>query len=393
MTRKVVIASAARTPVGSFGGALKTKSAVDLGVVAAKAAIERAGIKPEDIEETVLGCVLQAGLGQNVARQISLGAGIPITTPAMTINKVCGSGLRTVSLAAQMILAGDVDVVLAGGTESMSNAPFLSNEARWGARMGNKKFVDEMITDGLWDVYNDYHMGVTAENVAEKYGITREMQDDLAAVSQQRASKARAEGRFKDEIAPVEIKDRKGNVTIVEDDEYIRDGVTQEGISKLRPAFIKDGTVTAANASGINDGAACLVVMSEEKAKELGVKPLATIVSYASAGVDPKVMGTGPIPSSKKALEKAGWKVEDIDLVESNEAFAAQSYAVRNEMGFDPEKTNVNGGAIAIGHPIGGSGARILTTLLYEMEKRDSKKGLATLCIGGGMGTALVVER
>lgn len=393
MTRKVVIASAARTPVGSFGGALKSKSAVDLGVVAAKAAIERAGIKPEDIEETVLGCVLQAGLGQNVARQISLGAGIPITTPAMTINKVCGSGLRTVSLAAQMILAGDVDVVLAGGSESMSNAPFLSNEARWGARMGNKKFVDEMITDGLWDVYNDYHMGVTAENVAEKYGITREMQDDLAAVSQQRASKARAEGRFKDEIAPVEIKDRKGNVTIVEDDEYIRDGVTQEGISKLRPAFIKDGTVTAANASGINDGAACLVVMSEEKAKELGVKPLATIVSYASAGVDPKVMGTGPIPSSKKALEKAGWKVEDLDLVESNEAFAAQSYAVRNEMGFDPEKTNVNGGAIAIGHPIGGSGARILTTLLYEMEKRDSKKGLATLCIGGGMGTALVVER
>ena len=393
MTRKVVIASAARTPVGSFGGALKSQSAADLGIVAAKAAIERAGIKPEDIDETVLGCVLQAGLGQNVARQISLGAGIPETTPAMTINKVCGSGLRTVSLAAQMILAGDVDVVLAGGAESMSNAPFLLNEARWGARMGNKKLVDEMITDGLWDVYNDYHMGVTAENVAEKYGITREMQDDLAAVSQQRASKARAEGRFKDEIAPVEIKDRKGNATVVEDDEYIRDGVTQEGIAKLRPAFIKDGTVTAANASGINDGAACLVVMSEEKAKELGVKPLATIVSYASAGVDPKVMGTGPIPSGKKALEKAGWKVEDLDLVESNEAFAAQSYAVRNEMGFDPEKTNVNGGAIAIGHPIGGSGARILTTLLYEMEKRDSKKGLATLCIGGGMGTALVVER
>ena len=393
MTRKVVIASAARTPVGSFGGSLKSKSAADLGIVAAKAAIERAGIKPEDIEETVLGCVLQAGLGQNVARQISLGAGIPQSVPAMTINKVCGSGLRTVSLAAQMILAGDVDVVLAGGAESMSNAPFLLNEARWGARMGNKKLVDEMIVDGLWDVYNDYHMGVTAENVAKEYGITREMQDELAAISQQRASKARAEGRFKDEIAPVEIKDRKGNVTVVDEDEYIRDGVTQEGISKLKPAFIKDGTVTAANASGINDGAACLVVMSEEKAKELGVKPLATIVSYASAGVDPKVMGTGPIPSSKKALGKAGWKVEDLDLVESNEAFAAQSYAVRNEMGFDPEKTNVNGGAIAIGHPIGGSGARILTTLLYEMEKRDSKKGLATLCIGGGMGTALVVER
>ena len=393
MTRKVVIASAARTPVGSFGGSLKSKSAADLGIVAAKAAIERAGIKPEDIEETVLGCVLQAGLGQNIARQISLGAGIPQSVPAMTINKVCGSGLRTVSLAAQMILAGDVDVVLAGGAESMSNAPFLLNEARWGARMGNKKLVDEMIVDGLWDVYNDYHMGVTAENVAKEYGITREMQDELAAISQQRASQARAEGRFKDEIAPVEIKDRKGNVTVVDEDEYIRDGVTQEGISKLKPAFIKDGTVTAANASGINDGAACLVVMSEEKAKELGVKPLATIVSYASAGVDPKVMGTGPIPSSKKALEKAGWKVEDLDLVESNEAFAAQSYAVRNEMGFDPEKTNANGGAIAIGHPIGGSGARILTTLLYEMEKRNSKKGLATLCIGGGMGTALVVER
>ena len=393
MTRKVVIASAARTPVGSFGGSLKSKSAADLGIVAAKAAIERAGIKPEDIEETVLGCVLQAGLGQNIARQISLGAGIPQSVPAMTINKVCGSGLRTVSLAAQMILAGDVDVVLAGGAESMSNAPFLLNEARWGARMGNKKLVDEMIVDGLWDVYNDYHMGVTAENVAKEYGITREMQDELAAISQQRASKARAEGRFKDEIAPVEIKDRKGNVTVVDEDEYIRDGVTQEGISKLKPAFIKDGTVTAANASGINDGAACLVIMSEEKAKELGVKPLATIIGYASAGVDPKVMGTGPIPSSKKALEKAGVTVEELDLVESNEAFAAQSYAVRNEMGFDPEKTNVNGGAIAIGHPIGGSGARILTTLLYEMEKRDSKKGLATLCIGGGMGTALVVER
>lgn len=393
MTRKVVIASAARTPVGSFGGSLKSKSAADLGIVAAKAAIERAGIKPEDIEETVLGCVLQAGLGQNIARQISLGAGIPQSVPAMTINKVCGSGLRTVSLAAQMILAGDVDVVLAGGAESMSNAPFLLNEARWGARMGNKKLVDEMIVDGLWDVYNDYHMGVTAENVAKEYGITREMQDELAAISQQRASKARAEGRFKDEIAPVEIKDRKGNVNVVDEDEYIRDGVTQEGISKLKPAFIKDGTVTAANASGINDGAACLVIMSEEKAKELGVKPLATIIGYASAGVDPKVMGTGPIPSSKKALEKAGVTVEELDLVESNEAFAAQSYAVRNEMGFDPEKTNVNGGAIAIGHPIGGSGARILTTLLYEMEKRDSKKGLATLCIGGGMGTALVVER
>ena len=393
MTKKVVIASAARTPVGSFGGALKSKSAVDLGVIAAKEAIKRAGIKAEDVQETVLGCVLQAGLGQNVARQVSLGAGVPKEVPAMTLNKVCGSGLRTVSLAAQMIIAGDVDIVLAGGTESMSNAPFLLNDARWGARMGNKKMVDEMITDGLWDVFNDYHMGVTAENVAEEYDITRQMQDELAAESQQRAEKARKEGRFKDEIVPVEIKDRKGNVTVVEDDEHIREGVTADGIAKLRPAFVKDGTVTAANASGINDGAACLVVMSEEKAKELGVKPLVTITGYGTAGVDPKVMGTGPIPSSKKALEKAGISVDDLDLVESNEAFAAQSYAVRNEMGFDPEKTNVNGGAIALGHPIGGSGARILTTLLYEMDKRDSKNGLATLCIGGGMGTALVVKR
>ncbi|MDU0946396.1 MAG: acetyl-CoA C-acetyltransferase, partial [Anaerococcus vaginalis] len=356
MTRKVVIASAARTPVGSFGGALKSKSAVDLGIVAAKAAIERAGIKPEDIEETVLGCVLQAGLGQNVARQISLGAGIPITTPAMTINKVCGSGLRTVSLAAQMILAGDVDVVLAGGSESMSNAPFLSNESRWGARMGNKKFVDEMITDGLWDVYNDYHMGVTAENVAEKYGITREMQDDLAAVSQQRASKARAEGRFKDEIAPVEIKDRKGNVTVYDTDEFIRDGVTPESLAKLRPAFKKDGgTVTAGNASGINDGAAALVVMSAEKAKELGVTPICKIVSYGSKGLDPSIMGYGPFYATKKALEGTGLTVADLDLIEANEAFAAQSLAVAKDLEFDMSKVNVNGGAIALGHPVGAS--------------------------------------
>ena len=393
MTRKVVIASAARTPVGSFGGALKSQSAVDLGIVAAKAAIERAGIKPEDVEETVLGCVLQAGLGQNVARQISLGAGIPITTPAMTINKVCGSGLRTVSLAAQMILAGDVDVVLAGGAESMSNAPFLSNESRWGARMGDKKVVDEMIKDGLWDAFNDYHMGVTAENIAEKFGLTREEQDELAAGSQQKAAKARAEGRFKDEIVPVEVKGRKGKVTVVEEDEYIKEGVTTESISKLRPAFIKDGTVTAANASGINDGAACLVVMSEEKAKELGVKPLATIVSYATEGVDPAIMGTGPIPTVRKALEKADLKLEDIDLIEANEAFAAQALSVIKELGLNTDIVNVNGGAIALGHPVGASGARILTTLLYEMQKRDSKKGIATLCIGGGMGTAVVVER
>ncbi len=393
MTRKVVIASAARTPVGAYGGAFKTVSARELGAIAAKEAIKRAGIKPEDIDESILGCVLQAGNGQNIARQIALDAGIPIEKPAMTLNIVCGSGLRSVSLAAQMIMAGDDDIVLAGGTESMSQAPYLLPEERWGARMGDKKVVDEMIKDGLWDAFNDYHMGVTAENIAEKFGLTREEQDALAADSQQKAAKARAEGRFKDEIVPVEVKGRKGKVTVVEEDEYIKEGVTTESIAKLRPAFIKDGTVTAANASGINDGAACLVVMSEEKAKELGVKPLATIVSYATEGVDPKIMGTGPIPTVRKALEKANLTLEDIDLIEANEAFAAQALSVIKELGLNTDIVNVNGGAIAIGHPVGASGARILTTLLYEMQKRDSKKGIATLCIGGGMGTAVVVER
>ena len=393
MTRKVVIASAARTPVGAYGGAFKTVSARELGAVAAKEAIKRAGIKPEDIDESILGCVLQAGNGQNIARQIALDAGIPIEKPAMTLNIVCGSGLRSVSLAAQMIIAGDCDVVLAGGTESMSQAPYLLTDERWGARMGDKKVVDEMIKDGLWDAFNDYHMGVTAENIAEKFGLTREEQDELAAGSQQKAAKARAEGRFKDEIVPVEVKGRKGKVTVVEEDEYIKEGVTTESISGLRPAFIKDGTVTAANASGINDGAACLVVMSEEKAKELGVTPLATIVSYATEGVDPKIMGTGPIPTVRKALEKANLTLEDIDLIEANEAFAAQALSVIKELGLNTDIVNVNGGAIAIGHPVGASGARILTTLLYEMQKRDSKKGIATLCIGGGMGTAVVVER
>ena len=393
MTRKVVIASAARTPVGAYGGAFKTVTARQLGAVAAKEAIKRAGIKPEDIDESILGCVLQAGNGQNIARQISLDAGIPIEKPAMTLNIVCGSGLRSVSLAAQMILAGDCDVVLAGGTESMSNAPYLLTDERWGARMGDKKVVDEMIKDGLWDAFNDYHMGVTAENIAEKFSLSREEQDELAAGSQQKAAKARAEGRFKDEIVPVEVKGRKGKVTVVDTDEYIKEGVTKESISGLKPAFIKDGTVTAANASGINDGAACLVVMSEEKAKELGVKPLATIVSYATEGVDPKIMGTGPIPSVRKALEKANLTLADIDLIEANEAFAAQALSVIKELGLNTDIVNVNGGAIAIGHPVGASGARILTTLLYEMQKRDSKKGIATLCIGGGMGTALVVER
>lgn len=393
MTRKVVIASAVRTPVGSNGGALKSLTAVDLGVIAAKEAIKRAGIKPEDVDETVLGCVLQAGQGQNVARQVSIHSGIPKEKPAMTLNILCGSGLRSVSLATQMIMAGDDDIVLAGGTESMSNAPYLVQEARWGAKMGDKKFVDDMMRDGLTDAFEGYPMGMTAENIVEKYGLTREEQDQLAAESQNRAEKARKEGRFKDEIVPVEIKDRKGNVTVVEDDEYIKEGVTVEGISKLKPAFKKGGSVTAANASGINDGASALIIMSEEKAKELGVKPLATIVSYATEGVDPAIMGTGPIPTVRKALEKANLSLDDMELIEANEAFAAQALSVIKELGLNTDIVNVNGGAIALGHPIGASGARILTTLLYEMEKRDVKKGLATLCIGGGMGTAVIVER
>lgn len=392
--KKVVIASAARTPVGSFGGAFKTVSAVELGVAAAKEALKRANVGPEQVDEAIIGNVLQAGQGQNVARQVVLGAGLSEGTPAITINMVCGSGLRAVSMACQMIKAGDAEIILAGGTESMSQAPFLLTKERWGARMGDGKIVDEMIKDGLWDVYNDYHMGMTAENVAEQFGITREKQDQIAVTSQNRAEKARAEGKFKDEIAPVEVKGRKGKVTVVSEDEYIKEGVTLESISGLKPAFKRDGgTVTAANASGINDGAAMLVIMTEEKAKELGVEPLAEIVSYADAGIDPKIMGTGPIPSSRKALKKAGWTVEDLDLIEANEAFAAQAGAVAQELKLDMDKVNVNGGAIAIGHPIGASGARILTTLLYEMKKRDAKKGLATLCIGGGMGTAVVVQR
>lgn len=391
---KVVIASAARTPVGSFGGAFKTVTAAELGITAAKEALKRANVGPDQVDEAIIGNVLQAGQGQNVARQVVLGAGLSEGTPAITINMVCGSGLRAVSMACQMIKAGDAEVILAGGTESMSQAPFLLTKERWGARMGDGKIVDEMIKDGLWDVYNDYHMGMTAENVAEQFGITREKQDQIAVTSQNRAEKARAEGKFKDEIVPVEVKGRKGKVTVVSEDEYIKEGVTLESISGLKPAFKRDGgTVTAANASGINDGAAMLVIMTEEKAKELGVEPLAEIVSYADAGIDPKIMGTGPIPSSRKALEKAGWTVEDLDLIEANEAFAAQAGAVAQELKLDMDKVNVNGGAIAIGHPIGASGARILTTLLYEMKKRDAKKGLATLCIGGGMGTAVVVQR
>ncbi|WP_132995684.1 acetyl-CoA C-acetyltransferase [Sporanaerobacter acetigenes] len=391
--REVVIASAVRTPIGTFGGAFKNVPAVKLGTIAAKEAIKRAGINAEQIDEVIFGNVLQAGLGQNVARQVSIHAGIPVEVPSFTVNKVCGSGLKTVALAAQAIRAGEADIILAGGTENMSMAPYVLESNRWGQRMGDSKLMDYMIHDGLWDIFNDYHMGITAENVAEKWNISREEQDSFALQSQNRAEKAIKEGRFKDEIIPVEIPQRKGDPIVVDTDEHPRFGTTAEALAKLRPAFKKEGTVTAGNASGINDGAAALVIMSKEKADELGIKPLATIVSYASAGVDPSIMGTGPIPSSRKALEKAGLTIEDMDLVEANEAFAAQSLAVVKDLSLNPEKTNVNGGAIALGHPIGASGARILVTLLYEMDKRDAKNGLATLCIGGGQGIALIVRR
>lgn len=391
--RNVVIASAVRTPVGSFGGALKPLSGIELGVVAAKEAIKRAGIDPATIDEVILGNVLQTSLGQNPARQVAINAGIPKEVPAMTINKVCGSGLRAVSLAAQLIKAGDAEIVLAGGTESMTNSPYVLPNMRYGARMGDTTAIDVMIKDGLTDAFNNYHMGITAENINDQWGQTREQQDQFAVASQNKAEAAQKAGKFDDEIVAVEIKDRKGNVTVIDKDEYIKYGQTMESLGKLKPAFKKDGSVTAGNASGINDGAACLIVMSEDKAKELGIEPLAKIVSYASAGVDPTIMGIGPVPASTKALEKAGLKIEDIDLVEANEAFAAQSCAVVKDLKLDPEKTNVNGGAIAIGHPIGASGARILTTLLYELKRSGKKRGLATLCIGGGQGTTLIVER
>ena len=391
--RNVVIASAVRTPVGSFGGALKPLSGIELGAIAAREAIKRAGIDASKIDEVILGNVLQAGLGQNPARQIAMHAGIPKEVPAMTINKVCGSGLRAVSLAAQLIKAGDAEIVLAGGAESMTNSPYVLPNMRYGARMGDVKAVDVMIKDGLLDAFNGYHMGITAENINEQWGQSREDQDKFAVASQNKAEAAQKAGKFDEEIVPVEITDKKGNVTVVDKDEYIKYGQTMETLAKLKPAFKKDGSVTAGNASGINDGAACLIVMSEEKAKELGIEPLAKIVSYASAGVDPYIMCIGPVPASTKALEKAGLKVEDIDLFEANEAFAAQSCAVAKDLNLDIEKVNVNGGAIAIGHPIGASGARILTTLLYEMKRSDKKRGLATLCIGGGQGTALIVER
>ncbi len=387
----VVITAAKRTPVGSFLGAFGSTPAHELGRVAIEAALEQAGVKGEDVSEVILGQVLTAAQGQNPARQASMAAGIPKEVPAWGVNQVCGSGLRAVALASQAIANGDATIMVAGGQESMSMANHAQN-LRSGTKMGNLSLVDTMIVDGLTDAFNAYHMGITAENLAEKYQVTREAQDIFSVGSQNKAEKARASGRFKDEIAPVTVKGRKGD-TIVEDDEYIRAGATIEAMEKLKPAFKKDGTVTAANASGLNDGAAALVVMSAEEATKRGSKVLATIRSWASVGVDPAYMGIGPVPAVKKALEKAGWTVADLDLIEANEAFASQALSVCQELGLPPEKVNVNGGAIAIGHPIGASGARVLTTLLYEMEKRDAKKGLATLCIGGGMGIAMCVER
>jgi acetyl-CoA C-acetyltransferase len=391
--REVVIAGAARTAVGSFGGSIAGLSAVELGAVAAKEAMKRAKVSAEQIDEVIVGNVLSAGLGQNISRQITLKAGLPITTPAMGLNMVCGSGLRAITMAAQIIKAGDADIILAGGAESMSNSPYVLPNHRFGKKMGHETIVDTMINDGLWDAFNDYHMGITAENIAERYGITREEQDAFAATSQQRAEKAIQAGRFTDEIAPIEIPMKKGEVKVFDQDEFPRFGTTKDTLAKLRPSFKKDGTVTAGNASGINDGAAMVVVCSKEKAEELNLPILATITGYGSGGVEPEVMGLGVVPAAKKAMEKAGVTASDLDLVEANEAFAAQALAVCRDLDFDLEKTNVNGGAIAIGHPIGASGARILVTLLYEMQKRDVKKGLATLCIGGGMGTAIVVER
>ncbi len=391
--KEVVIVSAARTAVGSFGGSLSKLSAAEIGAVAAKEAIKRAGIDPAIIDEAIIGNVISAGLGQNVGRQVALKAGLKEESTAISINKVCGSGIKAGTLAAQAIKSGDADVILCGGTESMSNAPYVLPTSRWGQRMGDSTMVDTMIKDGLWDAFYDYHMGVTAENIAEKWGLTREMQDEFALSSQLKAEKAVKEGRFKDEIVPVEIPQRKGDPIVFDTDEFPKFGSTIEKLGKLKPAFKKGGTVTAGNASGINDGAAMFIVMSKEKAEQLGVNYLATIKSYASAGLDPQIMGYGPFEATSKALSKAGLTVEDLDLIEANEAFAAQSLAVAKDLKFDMNKVNVNGGAIAIGHPVGASGARILTTLIYEMIKRDNKKGLATLCIGGGQGIAIVIER
>jgi acetyl-CoA C-acetyltransferase len=387
----IVIAGAARTPVGSFNGALASLPAHELGKVAIKAALERARVESGEVSEVIMGQILAAGAGQNPARQASIGAGIPVDAPAWGMNQLCGSGLRAVALGAQQIQLGSSSIVVAGGQESMSLAPHCAH-LRDGTKMGDMKFIDTMIKDGLWDAFNGYHMGNTAENVARQWQITREEQDRFAVASQNKAEAAKKAGKFKDEIASVTIKTRKGDV-VVSEDEYIKDGVTFDSVSKLRPAFDKEGTVTAGNASGINDGAAAVVLMTLEQARKRGITPLARIVSWAHAGVDPSIMGTGPIPASKKALEKAGWTVKDLDLIEANEAFAAQACAVNKGLGWDTDKVNVNGGAIAIGHPIGASGARVLNTLLFEMKRRNAKKGLATLCIGGGMGVAMCVER
>jgi acetyl-CoA C-acetyltransferase len=387
----IVIASATRTPVGAFNGSLASLPAHELGKVAIRGALDRARLEPGEVSEVIMGQILAAGAGQNPARQASILAGIPVDAPAWGMNQLCGSGLRAVALGAQQIQLGGAKIVVAGGQESMSQAPHCAH-MREGTKMGDVKFIDTMIKDGLWDAFNGYHMGTTAENVARQWQITREEQDRFAVASQNKAEAARKAGKFKNEITPVTIKTRKGE-TVVSDDEYIKDGVTYDSVAKLKPAFDKEGTVTAANASGINDGAAAVVLMTLEEAKKRGLTPLARIVSWAHAGVDPSIMGTGPIPASKKALEKAGWTVKDLDLIEANEAFAAQACAVNKGLGWDTDKVNVNGGAIAIGHPIGASGARVLNTLLFEMQRRNAKKGLATLCIGGGMGVAMCVER
>ena len=392
MGEKVVLAGACRTAIGSMGGALSTVSPKDLGAVVIQAALKRAGVPAEQVDFVYMGCVIQAGLGQNIARQASLKAGIPVETPAVTVNVVCGSGLNCVNLAAEMVLSGDADIVVAGGAENMSMAPYLLKDARYGYRMNHGQIVDSMINDALWDSTNDYHMGVTAENVAEQWGLTREELDRFAASSQQKACAAQESGRFDDEIVPIEIKKRKETI-IFDKDEGPRPGTTWEGISKLKPAFKKDGIVTAANSSSINDGAAAIVVMSEKKAKELGIKPMAFWEAGTLAGVAPEIMGVGPVAATKKLLKKTNHSVEDFDLIEANEAFAAQTLAVARDLNLDMSKVNVNGGAIALGHPVGASGCRILVTLLHEMEKRDAKRGLATLCIGGGMGCATIVER
>jgi acetyl-CoA C-acetyltransferase len=392
-TPDVVIVDGCRTPIGTFGGALKDVPAVDLGTVAVREAVRRAGVRPDQVDEVILGCILQAGIGMNPARQAAIKAGLPDSVPAHTVNKVCGSGLKSVMLAAQAVKCGDAEVVVAGGMESMSGAPYLLPGARWGERLGHGRVLDHMIHEGLTDAFHDIHMGITAENLAERYGITRAEQDAFAAESQARAQAAIREGRFKDEIVPVAVAPKKGEAKLVDTDEHPRPGTTVESLAKLKPAFQKDGTVTAGNASGINDGAAAVVVTSAERANGLGLRPLARIVAYASAAVDPRVMGIGPVPAVRKALEKAGLGADRIDLFELNEAFAAQSLAVLRELKLDPARVNVNGGAIALGHPIGASGARILVTLLYALRARDQRLGLASLCIGGGQGVAMVVER